>query len=68
MIRRKTHYLLIFMANWQKTKKYFTRNVAFFLFNFNFLNNKKIYQKPKKKIKKHIFKKIIKKKIIFQKK
>ena len=55
MIRRKTHYLQIFIANSQT--KNISREMSPFLFNFNFLNNKKIYQKQtknQKKIKKKV--------------
>ena len=37
--------MLIFMANWQT--KNISGEMSPFLFNFNFLNNKKIYQKQK---------------------
>ena len=55
------HYLLIFMANWQNKK--YSSEMSPFLFNFNFFNNKKIYQKQNK-IQKKIFSKIKKKKIV----
>ena len=61
MIRRKNALFAHFHGKLAKTKN-ISREMSPFLFNFNFLNNKKIYQKQPK------FKnKIFKKTIIFKK-
>ena len=48
MIRRKNALFAHFHGKLAKLKN-ISREMSPFLFNFNFLNNKKIYQKPKKK-------------------